>query len=550
MNRWQGWLLALLAVLPFAATRDFGEVHDDHFLRGPGSLVADSRADLALLWRADLFGTYDQPSQQSGFWRPLVLLGFRAEAWLTAGREQPFAWLGHIVAVALHAGACLALWRVLLGLRLAPATALLGAALFAVHPVHPETVAWVTSLGDLGGATCAWGATALLLRERRTRAAPALAVGLLVAALLFKESVILLVGLSAVLPLLVGVHWRRALVPPTLAVLLYGGLRALSFTHGLAEQAWTGPPDAGVRWLTWLSIVPDLVRLAIWPGAPSPLRPVTAAVEWTSPGVGAGLAVLVVLAVLLGSALRARATAPAFALLLMLGTLLLLAPWMRFPIGFPETAAPLFERYLYAAAAAACVLLAWGLQPLWTRARAPTAVFAAALLLTLAWVTAARAEAWRSDENFARAGLAVAPRSPSLWNHLGVSQLDRLRLAGDRAAGEEALAAFDLALQADPGNRFASLNRFITLSLLGREDEAELAADRLLQRSADDPFVLDNLAQWHIGHKRWQRAATLLKQAQATGKALPTTAGDLALCLQALVQESSSTPPGSGTQDG
>ena len=537
MNRWQGWLLALLALLPFADSRDFGEVHDDHFLRGPGSLVADPRAGLQTLWTADLFGTIEQPTAQSGFWRPLVLLAFRAEHWLTAGRERPFAWLGHVVSVLAHVAASLALWRVLLRLRLDQTAAALAAALFAVHPVHPESVAWITCLGDAAGTACAWGATALLLRPDRPVRTAAAATALLVASLLFKEASLVLVVLAALLPGLAGARWRTALAPPLLAVLLYAALRALAFTRGLADDAWTGPPEASVRWLTWLAIVPELLRLALWPGPPSPLRMVPAVERWGEPAVLAGAAVLLVLAALAAAALRRRAPAPAFALLLLLGTLAMLAPGVRFPIGYPETAAPLFERYLYAAAAAPCIALAWALQPAWARAPVALVALTAAAIPWLSATTSARAEAWRSDERFARAGLAVSPRSPSLSTHLGVALLERLRRQDDRLAGEEALASFERALELEPGNRFASLNRFITLGLLGRDDAAEEAADRLLRRFPDDPLVLDNVAQWHIGHRRWDRAAELLQHALATGRALPSTAADLATCLQELARQ-------------
>jgi len=496
--------------------------------------VADAGTGLAELWTADLFGTPEQPTHQSGFWRPLVLLGLRAEFWLTAGRELPLAWLGHVVTLLLHAVACVTLWRVLLALRLEGPTALLAAALFAVHPVHPETVAWLTSLGDLGAAACAWGATALLLRPARPLAVTASAVVLLLAALLCKESAALLVALAAVLPWLAGIRARAALVPPLVAVALYGALRGLSFSHGIAAEAWTGPAGTAVRWWTWLSIVPDLLRLALWPGPPSPLRLVPAATSWSAPGVLAGAAVLVVLALLVLAAVRRRAPAPSFALLLLLGTLAMLAPWVRFPIGYPEMAAPLYERYLYAAAAAPAVALAWALQPLARRSRLAVAAGAGALLLVLGAVTASRAEAWRSDESFARAGLAVSPRSPSLWTHLGVALLDKLRRDEDRSAGEEALAAFERALQIDPDAPLAALDRFIALSLLGHDDQAEEAADRLLQRQPGDALVLVNVAQWHMGHRRWDRAAALLQQALATGRAPPTAADDLATCLQEL----------------
>ena len=504
--------------------------------------MADPGSSLARLWTADLFGTPEQPTHQSGFWRPLVLLALRAEFWLTAGREAPMAWLGHVVTVLLHAAVCVTLWRMLLALRLDGATAFLAAALFAVHPVHPETVAWLTSLGDLGATACAWGATALLLRPGRPPAVTASAVLLLVAALLFKESAALLVALAAVLPWLAGARVRSALLPPAIALALYGVLRALCFSRGIAAEAWTGPTAASVRWWTWLSIVPDLLRLALWPGPPSPLRIVPAATGWTSAGVLAGGAALVVLALLALTAVRRRATAPTFVLLLLLGTLAMLAPWVRFPVGYPETAAPLYERYLYAAAAAPAVALAWALQPLARRSRLVVAVGAGLLLLGLGAVTASRAQAWRSDESFARAGLVVSPRSPSLWTHLGVALLETFRVDQDTAVGQEALAAFDRALQIDPDAPLAPLDRFIALSLLGHDDEAEEAADRLLQRHPDEPMVLVNLAQWHMGHRRWEQAAALLQQALATGRAPPSAATDLATCLQQLSARATPAP--------
>ena len=46
---------------PSPRSRDFPFVHDDHDLRGPGSLSADPRADIGLLLRADLFGSVERP---------------------------------------------------------------------------------------------------------------------------------------------------------------------------------------------------------------------------------------------------------------------------------------------------------------------------------------------------------------------------------------------------------------------------------------------------------------------------------------------------------
>jgi hypothetical protein len=527
------WLIVLAAVLAYLPARDWEELHDDLFLRGPGSLVADVRADTGTLWRADVFGTWDAPTGQTGFWRPLTLLVFRLQWLLTDGAAVPYAWLGHVVNILMHALVTLALWHVLLRLGTSIEAATLAAALFGLHPVHPESVAWVSSLGDLAAVALAWTATALLLRPSPGPWTRAASVALLLGALLFKESVVLLVALAAVLPLLRGSSRMASLAPPALAVGLYLVVRTVSFEGGISPDAYTGPAEASTRWLTWLSILPDLVRLAIWPGTATPLRPVAEAGGWGAPGVLPGLLLLVLLLALITWSWRARAVLPTFALALLVGVCLLLAPWRRYPIGYDEVAAPLYDRHLYAAAASVPVLLAWRLSP-WLTGRTLRSVSLVVLAsLLLLPVTRARASIWSSDEAFARAGLATLPESPALWNHLGVALLVRLQAQNDVPAGEAALDAFSRALALRAGQRDPLLNRFITLSLLGRGAEAADAAARVLARFGDDPGVLDNVARWHMAEGRWDEAIPLLARALETGAAWPGTDEALRACLQA-----------------
>jgi len=549
-RRWAGWFLLLCALLPFAASRHAPNVHDDVFLRGPGSLVADPEAGAADLWRADVFGTRGELTGQSGFWRPLVLLSFRAEHDLTGGAAVPFAWLGHVVNLLLHALATLALWRVLLLLDLPDAAALAAAALFAVHPVHAETVAWLSGRSDLGATALAFLGTAVLLRRPRDGRArtldrdAVLGALLLVAALLFKESAALLLLLAVLALRWQGQPWRQAAAAPTFALVVYGILRVALFTRAIAPDAYLGPESASVRWATWLSIVPEALRLLVWPGAATPIHPVAPAVSWAQPAVPTGLVALLLMLYLCLHAWQRREPALGYGLLLVTGTLLLLAPWVRFPTGFREVAAPLYERYFYAAAAGPPIALAWLLRKRLARAPILAAAGTLAAVLLIRPAAAAAGAVWSSDEAFARAGLAAAPHSANLWNHLGVAKLEELRAQGDRAAGDQALLAFQRARALQPDLAEAEINAFIALAMLGREDEATEAAHHLLQRRPDDPAALDNVAQWHFGHQRWKEAAALFERELATGRPRPGAAAALQECQRELqAQPAPSAPP-------
>ena len=548
-NNWHtlaGWLLLALAVLPFAEVRHYPHVHDDHVLRGPGSLAADARTDLVTLLGADFFGTFEHPRGQTGFWRPLVLASFRAEA-LVAGRsEAGYVWLGHVVTVLCHAAAVLALWRLVLCLGLSPGAALVAAALFALHPVHVESVAWASGRTDSLPTALGFGAIAIALREPRSLSASCQAAALLTAALLCKETALLLVVLLPLLARVRGVSWGRSLAPSAVALLIAVGLRAAHF--GLLPSAdpaaYMGPTEVAVRWFTWLSILPDMLRLLIWPGAATPIHPVLPATELASPGVLAGALVFSVVAVGGVLAWRRRSAVGLAMAGLLGGTMGMLAPWVSVPTGFSEVAGPLYERYLYAAAAAPALLLAHLLARWLGSGRGPALVLALLLGATLGPITAERARMWSSEQAFARAGLAVAPRSANLWNHLGTALLDEARRSGERLAGEQALSAFEHSLELDPEGRLAALNRFIALALLGRDDEASDAAQVLFQRWPGDPGVLHNVAGWLMGLGVFDRAAALYEQELATGEALPGARESLTYCRRQLGLPAVEPPPG------
>lgn len=533
MPRWAVVLVLLAAVLPFAASRHWPAVHDDHDLLGPGSLAADARAGAGLLLRADLFGSVERPWGESGYWRPMTLLAYRAAYWLADGREAPSAWLGHVATLLMHALATWGLLRLLvaLGWRCELATGV--ALLYGVHPVHAEAAAWISGLATTAASAAGlWGAGVLVAARRRR--AEVLAGALFLLALGFKESGVLPLGIAAVLALARRQPWTASLRAPLLALASYILLRKLLFHEGVSTAAWTGPDDASARWFSWISVVPDVVRLSVWPGVATPLRPVPVAAGQDAPGVTAGLLVLALLAALATWAARRRSAASLLASLSLLGTLVLLAPWKRLALGFPETSVALFERHLHLAALAGPLLLGLAARP-WAE-RAPRVALGAALALALPLgvQAAARARTWSSDEAFARAGLAYAPEAASLWNHLGVALLQRQRETADVAATREALQAFERSLALRPGDLLASLNRFIALAALGRGEEAARSAQQLLERHPREPAVLDNVAQWHLAEGRFDEAAALFARELETGRPLPGAEAGLGAAMDGM----------------
>lgn len=104
-----------------------------------------------LLWEPDglrrIWLTADAPSQ----YFPLVYTLFRLEYALWG--LEPFGY--HLVNVLLHAANALLFWRVLAALSLPGA--FFAAALFALHPVHVESVAWITERKNTLSLLCFLG---------------------------------------------------------------------------------------------------------------------------------------------------------------------------------------------------------------------------------------------------------------------------------------------------------------------------------------------------------------------------------------------------------
>ena len=162
-------LVVLAALVASASSLGNGFALDDVLVIERRALV-HSLGDL----RALLTTAYWQLPPEDTLWRPLGLVTFAAQ-W-GAGGGAP--WVFHAVSVMLYVSVCLAVLA--LAWQLMPPVGALAAALvFAVHPVHVESVGNIVGQLELWVAVAVVAAAAVYARARlhdRLRAPQMLAV--------------------------------------------------------------------------------------------------------------------------------------------------------------------------------------------------------------------------------------------------------------------------------------------------------------------------------------------------------------------------------------
>lgn len=479
-----GLASVLLPVLLYLPTLGDGFLFDDRPLLIENEVVRSPHGIVELLTtdldpRARLSET-----PTTNYLRPLFL-AVAAATFRLAG-EQPFGW--HLATVALHALLCGLAFRVLRREGIAPLTALAACLLFAFHPSHVQSTAWVSGLQDLLFGCAALGA---FLAYRRSSDRPAASAGSLVAlglayalALLAKEPAVglLLFAVAEVAgwaprPDPAGspaVEHRRPWAE--LAVLI--GTTAVHFTYrgwvlgGLAHRFPTAPdlplalasvPVAVLAYLRDLLLPIDLFLL-------HPARPVTSLSAAPTLLAAGGTLVLVVA---LGWAGRRHPT--------LARPVVWSAAWLAPSLAVwalnPEWM--VMDRYLLLPTLGLAWLLA-RLLPLDAGRRSLRLAAWLLVLGALAALSLRDQRAYASEERFWSAALAADPGSSTAWAEWG-----RLRAAAGEK--EEAAAAFDRAIALDPRAQLPRLRRALLALSRG---EAPSAAAELEALVAANPAYL------------------------------------------------------------
>jgi tetratricopeptide (TPR) repeat protein len=437
----------------------------------------------------------------------------------------------HLVNIVLHA--CSAFLVFVILRRLAVPGALFAAGVFAVHPVHVESVAWMTELKNtLSGA---WYLSACLaylhFDAGRTRRAYGLAAALFALALLTKT-------VTATLPaaLLVvfwwqrgRLRWREDVVPlvPFFVLGIGGG-----WLTAWVERTQIGAEGAAFQFtLLERCLIAGrafwfyLAKL-VWPANLVFIYPrwhVSQEIWWQFLYPLALAALLIVLWI--G---RARARAPLAAMLFFVGTL---GPALGFVNVYPFLYSFVADHFQYLASLGPIALFSAGAARLAGRWRpalgssdASPAVLAAALLvvLPLGALSWSQSRQYIDAETLYRTTLA---RNPACWMaHINLGKLmqERARAAGDPRLLEGVVTEFQAAIAIEPGVSQAHNNLGTVLFTLGRLDQAVAEYREALRIKPGDAEVHANLS---LALQRMGRSDEAAAEAQASLKIRPDQSG-------------------------
>lgn len=508
-------LVAVLLVAYIPAMRAGYIWDDDDYvtenvqLRSPGGLVH--------IWTDPQATPQYYPLVHTTYWIEYRLYGL-----LPAGY--------HVVNILLHALGAVLLWRVLARLSI-PAPWLI-AAVFALHPVHVESVAWITERKNVLSGVFYLASLLAYLRfafdETKPRSPYALSFAFFVAALLSKT-------VTATLPavILVLLWWKRGRILQSDAFPLLPFF-AIGIAMGMLT-AWLEKSHVGASGAEWE--LSPATRLAIagrvpwfyagkllWPAELTFIYP-----RWSYeslPAVqllwpAATLLTLITLYV----ARRRIGRDPLAAVLIFIGTL---APALGFIDVYPFRYSFVADHFQYLASIPIIALIVGGaahyvgrLTSLDNRIRG---ALAAGLLIVLASLTFAQSRIYRDEETLWKDTISKNPNAAIAHTNLGAYYAEH----GDYARAAAVLSMAAMSIKDDPdiygnlGGALVQLNRF---------QEAEEALLKSLELQPDNPWTLNNLGLVYLRTDRTDRAIETFERALKLHAGLVETYNNLAVAL-------------------
>jgi hypothetical protein len=362
-------------------------------------------------------------------YKPLYFLSLKLDLLL----DEDGAGLGHVVNLLLFALAAWLLVKLLFQLTGSRWLAFAAGVLFAVHPVHVESVAWLSGRKDVLSLVFALLAHLAYRRARDLGRVPLLAPLLLAFAGLTKGTVWTWAGLFVVDELLErrrGARGALARLLPSLLVAVAG----IAMDATIGARAGPGAVDHGVGTSQLMAAMAgvhaDYLRLLLAPLGLTLDHDVDPAGAWSAPAAWAGALLALGALATLVLAVRRGATVVAFvAAFWILG----LAPVNNV---WPRTTTLMAERYLLVGAVGVYLGLAW----LCARAGAWRGVVLGVAATALGVLSIARTDVFATSERVWADAVAKRPESALAWMQRAQAQAARREYARAQEGASRALA--------------------------------------------------------------------------------------------------------------
>ncbi|MFT7486430.1 MAG: tetratricopeptide (TPR) repeat protein [Candidatus Paceibacteria bacterium] len=421
----------VLAVFHPALGGEF--VYDDALVIQQNPQLAQL-SNLPSIFGSSYWGFLDAASTSHvGYYRPLTMTLLTFANVFGGGAAGLFHWFSLIV----YGASCIAAWRFAARLLRSERAGFLAALLFAVHPLHVESVAWISALHDPLYATFGFFALERCLRWRDDGASgyPWIAGLWFLLALLSKDAAV------AILPVAFVLDWVRRkdteesnhqpglkplLVPFVLVFGIYYALRAAVFGDALAgfdHQATDFGVGLGRLALLRVELLGGAMALLVWPAELNLFRPFQPEFASGSYALLVGCVGSLVLLALTGLAWKRRSWVNL--------SLLLLIPVSLAPVLLKVDSLgsfPLSDRFLFVPVLGMTGLVAY----LLCRGRSKPLAVGATLVLTVAMGARSYAHLpyWQDNEVLFRHALDQNPRNPNVYWGLGRVMLERYRKTG------------------------------------------------------------------------------------------------------------------------